>query len=80
MLKGTCTKLFINDQSYRFPEPGFYFSNKVADLTISGVYGIYLDDELLYVGSSSDMITRQVSRMVADYLFQILTELSTRHC
>ena len=58
MLKGTCTKLFINDQSYRFPETGFYFSNKIADLTVSGVYGIYLDNELLYIGSSSDMITR----------------------
>lgn len=58
MIKGVCTKLLINNELYHFPEPSFYFSNKVANLTTSGVYGIYLDGTLLYVGSSSDVIAR----------------------
>lgn len=58
MMKGTCSKLFINEIPYHFPDTSFYFSNQISELTTSGVYGIYLDDSLLYIGSSSDIMTR----------------------
>lgn len=54
IIKGTGNKLFVNGECYHFPDTQFYFSDAKDELIgdIRGVYGIYYDDILLYIGSS----------------------------
>lgn len=50
-------KVYINDTLYRFVDTNYYFNIKTEKL--GGVYGIYYQDKLLYIGSSvSDLKAR----------------------
>lgn len=53
-LCGTGYKMYVNDELYTFPDTKFYFSNQTPSQ--KGVYGIYYHDELLFIGSSSDIL------------------------
>ncbi len=54
IIKGTGNQLLVNGERYHFPDTQFYFSSAKDELIgdIRGVYGIYYDDVLLYIGSS----------------------------
>lgn len=55
-LLGTGNKLLVNGNKMQFPTPKFYF--ETSDFVERGVYGIYLQDQLLYIGSSSNLKAR----------------------
>lgn len=51
-IKGIGYSMKINNQPYHFPSTNFYFSPELNPQGERAVYGIYLYDQLLYIGSS----------------------------
>ena len=57
--KSSSYRLYLNGISLRFPEAAFYFSTAIPQTRGgAGVYGIYLDDKLIYIGSATNLTER----------------------
>lgn len=56
LIKGTGSQLFINNIPFSFVDTDYYF-NASPEID-RGVYGIYYQDILIYIGSSTDVLVR----------------------
>lgn len=54
-IKNPSYELYINEKQYYVPKPDFYINGQPED---SGIYGIYYQDKLLYIGSSKGIMSR----------------------
>ena len=53
-IKGIGYTMYVNNNKSSFPATSFYFSNQTVGQ--KGVYGIYYKNELMFIGSSSDLL------------------------
>lgn len=62
IINGTGNSMWINGEQYTFVQPEYYFTTinaeKSEQLKDKGIYGIYYNDELLYIGSSARLESR----------------------
>lgn len=53
ILKGVGYRMFINEEEHKFVSTDYYFKDKTP-----AVYGIYHNDEIIYIGSSTNYTQR----------------------